>query len=50
MNILTIIVNTAEELVDTVVDRHVLALPANDGVHPRDDDDRSYNPRPRHRH
>ena len=50
MDILTIIVSSAEELVHTAVDRHVLPSTANDGVCPRDDDDQSYNPRPRHRH
>ena len=53
MNMLTRIVNSAEELVHIAVDRHVLTTSPNannDGIRQRDDEDNSYNPRPRHRH
>ena len=49
MDILTRIVNSAEDLVHTAVDRHVLPSTANYGVRQRDEDDQSFNPRPRHR-
>ena len=53
MNILTRIVDSAEELVHIAIDRHVLPNSPNansDGTRQRDDEDNSYNPRPRHRH
>ena len=52
MDILTRIVNCAEELVHIAVDRHVLpsSTANNDGIRQREDDKQSFNPRPRHRH
>ena len=52
MDILTRIVNSAEELVHIAVDRHVLpsSTANNDGIRQREDDKQSFNPRPRHRH